>query len=178
MFWFHAMLGHPGSRCMHAMLQAWSHHPHLCLYIEKFACNRCQYAKPSGSSHGLRPDWNIYGAHWEEVVVDLIGIWPASTSHDIMEFFALTCIGTTTNLVEIAWIFEESSNHIATRFEHTWLSVYHNQCQSSMIIGDSSQGFVSNNCYDCYTLNQFQPQTRTHRLMLLANACIRLLHLC
>ncbi len=91
---------------MHATLQAQYHHLHLCMHIECFVCDKCQCAKPSGPCHGLLSDQDIAGDPWEDVAVDLIGPWPASTSHGIVEFFALTCIDTMTNLVEIAWIFE------------------------------------------------------------------------
>ncbi len=109
--WFHAMLGNPGSCHMDATLQAQYHWMH----IEHFACDIRQQAKPSGPGHGILPDWDIAGAPWEEVAVDVIGPW---------QFFALTCIDTTTNLVKIARIFEKSSDHVATCFEHTWLSWY------------------------------------------------------
>ncbi len=122
--WFHAMLGHPGSCYMRATLHARYHHPHLWMHIERFACDTYQQAKPSGPSHGLLPDCNIAGAPWEEVALDLIGPWPSSTPHGPVEFFALTCIDTTTNLVTVAQIFKKSSNHVATHFEHTWLSWY------------------------------------------------------
>ncbi len=121
---FHAMLGHPGSQCMHATLQSWYHHLHLHMTIEQFACDKCQCAKPSGPGHGLLPDQDIVCASWEEVELDLIGPWPASTPHEIVELFALTCIDTTTKLVKITKIIEKSSNHIATRFENTWLFWY------------------------------------------------------
>jgi len=61
---------------------------------------------------------------WEEVAVDLIGPWPASTPNGFVEFFALMCIDNTTNLVKNAWIFDKTSNHVASCFEHTWLSWY------------------------------------------------------
>ncbi len=43
--WFHAMLGHPGSCQMCAMLQARYHLQHLCMYIEWFVCDKCQCNK-------------------------------------------------------------------------------------------------------------------------------------
>ncbi len=51
--WFHAMLEHPGSHRMHAILQAWYHHPHLQIHIEHFICDECQQAKPSGPDHRI-----------------------------------------------------------------------------------------------------------------------------
>ncbi len=100
--WFHFILRHPGSHCMCAILQAQYHHLRLCMHNECFTCDKYQCTKPSGPGHSLLPDQDITGVPWEEVAVDLIGPWPASTSHGMVEFFVLTCIDTTTNLVEIA----------------------------------------------------------------------------
>ncbi len=74
--WFNAMLGHPGFWCMCAMLQAKYHHPHLCMHIEQFACDKPFWPQPWS-------DWDIAGALWEEVAVDLISPWPASTPETI-----------------------------------------------------------------------------------------------
>ena len=98
--------------------------PNLHMHIECFDCDKCQHAKPSGPGHGLLPDQDIAGAPWEEVAFNLIDPWPASIPHGPVEFFALNCIGTTTNLVKIARICDKTSNHVATNFEHTWLSWY------------------------------------------------------
>ncbi len=43
----HTILGHPSTRGMHATLQARHHHPHLWMYIECFACDKCQCAPPA-----------------------------------------------------------------------------------------------------------------------------------
>ncbi len=94
------------------------------MHIERFAFDKCKQAKPSGPGHSLLPDWDIAGAPWEEVAVDLIGPWPASTPHGIVEFFTLTCIDTTTNLAKITQIIDKTSNHVATQFEHTWFYRY------------------------------------------------------
>ncbi len=131
--WFHAILGHPGSCCMLATLQTLCHHPHHCMHIECFVFNECQHAKPSGPGHSLLPEQDVAGAPWEEVAVNFIGPWPASSPHGIVEFFAFTCIDTTTNLVKIAQIFEKSSNHIATCFEYT-CSLY---IQPMQVINDN-----------------------------------------
>ncbi len=76
------------------------------MHIERFACNICQCAKPSGPGHGLLPNQDIAGALWEEIAVDLIGPWLVPTPHGIMEFFVLMCIDTAT-----ACMFEKSGNH-------------------------------------------------------------------
>ncbi len=131
-------IGHPDS-CHIRMLQAQYHHPHLWIIIKQFACNKCQCSKPSCPSHGLLPDWDIAVDPWEEVAVDLIGSWPASTPQGTVEFFALTCIDNATNLVEIARIFKKSREpgSLGT------LSHY----KSSMTMGKSLQVLLSNSCY-------------------------------
>ena len=63
-------------------------------------------------------------APWYEVAVDLIGPWQAKTEHFEGEFFALTCIDTTTNLSELVRITTKSSDNIARKFEQTWLARY------------------------------------------------------
>ncbi len=62
-----------------------------------------------------------------------------------MEFFALTCIFTTTNLVEVAHIFDKTSDHVATRFEHTWLSRYPKPMRVIHDNGGEFQGFAFQN---------------------------------
>ncbi len=44
--------------------------------------------------------------------------------HKVLWNSSLSCIDITTNLVKIARIFDKTSNHVATCFEHTWLSWY------------------------------------------------------
>ncbi len=65
---------------------------------------------------------DIAGAPWEEVAVDLIGPWAASTPHGDTEFFVLPCIDTTTTLVKPTRIYETSSNHNDACFERIWYS--------------------------------------------------------
>ncbi len=112
------------------------------MHIECFACDICQQAKLSGPGHGLLPDRNIAGTPWEEVAVDLIGPGPASTQHGPVEFCALTCIDTTTNLVKVAGIFKKSSDHVATCFERTWLARYPKPMQVIHDNGEEFQGFA------------------------------------
>ncbi len=56
---------------------------------------------------------------WEEVVVAVIGSWSVLLSHNELEFYACTCIDTTTYLVK----FFSLKNHVAAKqFEQTWLA--------------------------------------------------------
>ncbi len=69
-----------------------------------------------------------------------------SLAHDLsqhhtphVEFLALTCIYTMTNLVKISQIFEKSSYRVATSFEQTWLSQYP---QPMWVICDNGEEFT------------------------------------
>ena len=63
-------------------------------------------------------------APFSEVAVDLIGPWSIKIHGRIITFFALTCIDTTTNLVELTRIENKFSSHIAEKFTQCWLSRY------------------------------------------------------
>ncbi len=88
------------------------------MHLEQFMCDECQCTKLTGPGHSLLPDWDVAGAPWEEVAVDLVVSWHVITSDGDVEFFALKCNDTTTNLVKLTRIFEKSSNHVASCFEH------------------------------------------------------------
>lgn len=126
---FHMMLGHSGSWLMHATLQAWYPHPHLWVHNKKFECDKCQGPKPNVPGQGVLPDHDIACAPCEEFTINLIGPWTTFTPHPDIDFFALTCINTTTNLAELKRILEKFSHHIATYFEQAWLSHYHQPMQ-------------------------------------------------
>ncbi len=168
---------HPRSFCMRSTLQAQYHHPYLCIYIECFAFDKCQSAKPSGPGHGLLSNQDIAGDPWEEVAVDLIGPWPTSTPHGILEFLTLTCIDTTTNLVKIAQIFDKISNYVATHFEHTWLICYPQPMRVIHENGGDFTGFAFKQMLDLLNIKPVPTTTKTGRLMPFASKYIRLLQL-
>ena len=63
-------------------------------------------------------------APWEEVAVDLIRPWNIKVNGRLVEFNALTCIDTATNLVELVRIDEKTSQHVTEKFKQTWLARY------------------------------------------------------
>lgn len=63
-------------------------------------------------------------APWEECAVDLIGPWQINVRGKTVEFNALTCIDTASNLVELIRIDNKSSPHIAHKFQQSWLARY------------------------------------------------------
>ncbi len=71
---------------------------------------------------GLLPEHDLTNKPWYEVAINLIGPWTAKTGHFNGEFYALTCIATTTKLVELAHINTKSSDATARKFKNTWLA--------------------------------------------------------
>ncbi len=70
---------------------------------------------------GLLPECDLNNTPWYKVAVDLIVLWTAKTDHFDGELYALTCIDTINNLVELVCIDTKSSDVIARKFESTWL---------------------------------------------------------
>ena len=92
---------HPGSKRLGETLQQRYHHPQSCRTINNFKCEHCQQHKLSGKGYGLFPEREIQIAPWTEVAVDLIGPWKIKVNGRVVEFNALTCIDTASNLVEL-----------------------------------------------------------------------------
>jgi hypothetical protein len=51
--------------------------------------------------YGLLPKQEVQIAPWEEVAIELIGPWKVKVNGQQVEFNALTCIDTASNLVEL-----------------------------------------------------------------------------
>jgi hypothetical protein len=61
---------------------------------------------------------------WEDIAIDLIGPWKVTVNNKPCEFSALTCIDTTSNLVELVRIDHKTAEHIRDKFAQTWLCRY------------------------------------------------------
>ena len=119
--WFHTVMGHPGEKRLQMMLQEWYYHPKLQYTIDRFKCSHCQKHKLSGHGYGLLPECKVRIAPWEEVAIDLIGPWTVKVNGRNLEFNALTCINTASNLVELVHVDNKMSLHIRNRFMQSWL---------------------------------------------------------
>ena len=122
--WFHQVMGHPGQKRLRETLHQRYYHPQLRRYIDRYNCEHCQKHKLSGPGYGLLPEREMRIAPWEECAVDLIGPWQINVRGKTVEFNALTCIDTASNLVELIRIDNKSSPHIAHKFQQSWLARY------------------------------------------------------
>ena len=58
------------------------------------------------------------------MAIDLIGPWQLKVNGRLIDFNALTCIDTASNLVELIRIDIKTSNHIKHKFIQYWLVIY------------------------------------------------------
>ena len=122
--WFHTVMGHPSEKRLRMTLQEWYYHPKLQYTIDRFKCSQCPMHKLSGCGYGLLPEREVRIAPWEEVAIDLIGPWTVKINGRKVEFNALMCIDTASNLVELVRIDNKTSLHIRNKFMQSWLARY------------------------------------------------------
>ncbi len=60
-------------------------------------------------------------APWEEVAIGLIGPWKVKVNGQQVEFNALTCIDTASNLVELISVDNGTAKHLRDKFTQSWL---------------------------------------------------------
>jgi transposase InsO family protein len=122
--WFQEVMGHPGQSRLNETLRQRYYHHKLRYFIDRFKCEHCQRHKLPGKGYGLLPEREIKIAPWEEVAIDLVGPWDIKVNGRTVQFNALTCIDTASNLVELIRIDNKSSEHIRNKFMQSWLTRY------------------------------------------------------
>ena len=122
--WFHLVTGHPGEKRLEMTLKARYYHPEIRHEVLRFKCDACQRHKLPGKGYGLLPKRELRIAPWEEVTVDLFGPWHIKVNRREVEFKALTCIDTASNLVELICVDNKTSEHIKNKFMQSWFTRY------------------------------------------------------
>ena len=120
----HQILGHPGQTRLRDTLQQRYYHPRLRHQVDSLTCEYCQKHKLAGRGYGLLPEREVRVALWEEVAIDLIGPWEIKVNNKLCTFYALTCIDTASNLVELIRIDQKGAEHIRDKFVQAWLCRY------------------------------------------------------
>ncbi len=92
--------------------------------MDNIHCNYFQCVKIHCKGLGLFPECDLTNTPWYEVAIDLIRPWSEKAEHFNCEFYALTWIGTRTNLVKLVCFDTKSSDIIARKFEQTRLAWY------------------------------------------------------
>jgi hypothetical protein len=119
--WFHQVMGHPGKKRLQEKLNQCYYHTRLGYHIEKSKCKDCQKYKLAGHGYGLLPKQEVWIAPWEEVTINLIRPWKVKVNGLQVEFNALTCIDTASNLVKLIHIDNKTAKHICDKFTQRWL---------------------------------------------------------
>jgi hypothetical protein len=117
--WLHQVMGQPGEKRLQDTLNQHYYHPKLHYHIDKLKCKDCQKHKLAGCGYGLLPEQEVRITPWEEVTINLIGPWKVK-----VEFNALTCIDTASNLVELIHVDNKTAEHIRDKFIQSWLCRY------------------------------------------------------
>ena len=123
--WYHRVLGHCGQQRLYDTIASRFYITKLQEKIQVFKCaDNCMQYKQPGRSYGKLPARTARLVPWDEVAVDLVGPWEIEIHGEYIEFKALTCIDTVTNLAEIIRINNKTSQHISDQFQNCWLARY------------------------------------------------------
>lgn len=124
--WYHSLTGHGGITRVKESMSAYFWFPNLHDAVEAFikTCDACQRYKSPGRIHGEAPARLELSDPWSEVAVDLIGPWKVLVDGRMLSVYALTSIDMATTLSEIIRIEDKTSEHIAMKFEQSWLARY------------------------------------------------------
>jgi hypothetical protein len=106
------------------MLNQCYHPPDLRYHINKLKCNDCQKYKLAGHGYGLLTKQEVRIVPWKEVAINLIGPWKVKVNDQQVEFNALTCIDTASNLVKLIHIDKKTAKQIRDKFTESWLCRY------------------------------------------------------
>ncbi len=119
--WFHQVMGHPGEKRLQDIINQCYYHPRLRYHIDKLKSKDCQKHKLAGRGYDLLPKWEVQIAPWEEVTINLIGPRKVKVNGQQVEFNALTCIDTASNLVKLICVDNKTAKHIHDKFMQSWL---------------------------------------------------------
>jgi hypothetical protein len=109
-------MGHPGEKRLQKTLNQRYYHPKFCYDNYKLKCKYCQKHKLAGCGYGLLPKHEMQIAPWEEVTINLIGPRKVKVNGQQVEFIALTCIDTASNLVKLICVDNKTAKHIYDKF--------------------------------------------------------------
>ncbi len=112
-------------------------------------------------------------APWEEVAINLIGPWKVKVNGQQVEFNALTCIDTASNLVKLIRVDYKTAKHIRDKFTQSWLCPYPHPVQC---LHDKGGEFIGQNfqwLLEIFSIKDVCSTSKIRNLMLSVKGCIR-----
>ncbi len=117
--WYNTILAHLGQRHSRMTIQTRHHSPDMRRSIHEFYCNHCQQTKIPCTDQVYLPECNLTNTPWYEVSNNLTETLSAKTEHFNGEIYTLTCIETTTNIVQFVCIDSKISDDLVQKFKET-----------------------------------------------------------
>jgi hypothetical protein len=110
----------------------------------------------------------------EEVTIDFIGPWKVKVNGQLVEFNALTCIDTASNLVELIHVDHKTAKHICDKFTQSWMCQYPHlvQCLHDMGGEFIRQSFLW--LLEIFSIKDVCLTSKIPNLMQSVKGCIRL----
>ena len=116
------------------------YHPQLSSLCQQYRCeDNCTTWKSKGRGYVFLESRQALLLPWNKVQVNLIGPWKVSMNGMEITFQALTIFDTVTNLLEIIWIKNKTSENIVQQFSNCWLACY---IWPFRVVHDNSSGFI------------------------------------
>ena len=172
---YHIIIGQIGIQRLYDTVRAIFHADGLhkqCIATVRHCPNERQRAKDNDRQYGKLPPRDSGYSPFETVAVDLIVPWKLKMWRVSLEFNALTCIDTVTNLTEEIQIKNKTSKHISEQFQNSLLSrfprpVYCIHDRGGEFIGEPLQTMLAN-----FGVKENQQQQRIQQKNQSVNKCI------
>jgi hypothetical protein len=87
-------------------------------------CKECQKYKTVQHGHRTTAPRQTGLLPWSEIAVNTISPWALDLANQQVKFHVLMIIDLVTNLVEMVWLDNQTSAHVALQFTNIWLACY------------------------------------------------------
>ncbi len=172
--WYHEILCHPGETRMELTIGQHYYWKNMRKTIQSAcrSCGICRATKPKSQKYGHLPPKDAEVSPWKTVCIDLIGDYKFGKGKKQVNLSCLTMIDPATGWFEIVTIDNKTSNHIANKFEQTWLNRYPWPEQVQLDRGTEFMGAVSDMLFNDYGFKRKPITTRNPQ----ANAMVERAH--
>ncbi len=131
------------------------YHPHFRTTSDKFWCDHYQWIKIPSHGLGLLLEHDLSDIPWFDIAINLILQWSAKQNVSIVTYCALTCIYTTTNLVNLVHTDSKVSELVTYKFEQLWLAWYPRPRQVFDSNGEKFEGYFFTHIFQNFEIKHF-----------------------